>query len=264
MNTPTHTAIVTGASRGIGAAVAALLAGDGSAVALVARSDNALAAQVDAIENSGGRAMAIPADIADPDACRRVAARVLERWERIDALINNAGTFTPMATIADSNPLDWQAIVATNLMGPYYLTRFSLEALRRSRGRVIQVSSGASEKAIVAAGAYCITKAGLNHFTRVLAAEEPKIVSVAVRPGVVDTAMQDTIRRDGQGIMPPEQIAFYRRIHREGRLVAPAVPARAIAWLARYAPPALSGGYVSYDDPHIMGPASAVFGAPQE
>ena len=260
---PTHTAIVTGASRGIGAAVAALLAGDGSAVALVARSEHALADQVDTIRNSGGRAMAIPADIADPEACRRVAARVLERWERIDALVNNAGTFTPVATIADSHPQDWQANMATNLLGPYYLTHHCLDALRRRRGRVIQVSSGASETAIVAAGAYCIAKAGLNHFSRVLAAEEPDIVSVAVRPGVVDTAMQDTIRREGPGTMPSEQIAYYRRLHREGLLVAPEVPARAIAWLARYAPPSLSGGYVNYDDPQIMGPATDVFGAPQ-
>jgi len=260
MGIPTHAVIVTGASRGIGAAVSDMLADVGSAVAMVARSRGPLEDLARAIRNNGGQAVAIAADISNPDACRQAVETVMDLWGRIDALINNAGTFTPMATIAASDPAQWQTIMATNLMGPYYLTHYALDALRQNSGRVVNVSSGASETAIVAAGAYCIAKAGLNHFSRVLAAEEPDIVSVAVRPGVVDTQMQATIRRDGPALMPAEQMNYYRRIHRDGLLEPPEVPARSIAWLARHAPPEFSGGYYSYDDPEIMTPAVRLFG----
>jgi len=122
------------------------------------------------------------------------------------------------------------------------------------------VSSGAANIAIEGAGAYCVAKAALTHFTRILAAEEPLVTSMAVRPGVVDTQMQAMLRLEGPNVMPPEQAAYYQNLQRHGDLEPPEIPGRAVAWLARHAPRAWSGRFLDYDDPGIVEPARADFG----
>ena len=84
---------------------------------------------------------------------------------------------------------------------------------------------------------------------------------MAVRPGVVDTRMQDTIRQKGQGVMSAEQLAYYQNLKAGGQLEKPEVPGRSIAWLALHAPRELSGQFLNYDDPPISQPALAFFGA---
>jgi NAD(P)-dependent dehydrogenase (short-subunit alcohol dehydrogenase family) len=100
----------------------------------------------------------------------------------------------------------------------------------------------------------------LNHFTRVLAVEEPELTALTVRPGVVDTDMQTLIRQEGPQAMPPDQADFYRRLKDRGELEPAEVPARSIAWLALYAPREFSGKFLDYDDSLISGPALEVFG----
>jgi len=104
-----------------------------------------------------------------------------------------------------------------------------------------------------------VAKAGLNHFTRVLAAEEKEITAIAVRPGVVDTPMQAFLRKKGPLAMPPETAAYYQSLKVEGRLEPPWIPARSIVWLATQAPPSFSGRFVNYDDADIMQPARKRF-----
>ena len=104
-----------------------------------------------------------------------------------------------------------------------------------------------------------MSKAALNHFTRVLAAEESAITVLAVRPGVVDTPMQAYIRDRGPHVMPPEQIAYYTNLKERGELEPPEIPGRAIAWLALHAPEAFSGEFLDYDDPRISRPAIDFF-----
>ena len=251
--------IVTGASRGLGAAVALQLGSAGAAVALVSRSVEDLRRTEAAVHNRGGTALALPADVSDASSCRRVVAETLQRFGRLDAVVNNAGTVEPLETVGRSEPARWHRNVAVNLLGPAYLTMAALDALRNSRGRVVNVSSGAAERVIHAASAYCASKAGLNQFTRVLAAEEPDIIAVAVRPGVVDTPMQEFLRRQGPAEMPAEQAAYFRKLKTTGQLEPPEVPARAIAWLALQAPHGLTGHFLSYDDPRIAGPANDYF-----
>ena len=91
-------------------------------------------------------------------------------------------------------------------------------------------SSGAATLTVEHVSAYCAAKAALNHFTRVLAAEEPRLTVMAVRPGVVDTRMQKLIRRDGLEVMTAEQAAYYQNLKVRGELEAPEVPGRAIAY----------------------------------
>ena len=252
--------MVTGASRGIGAAVARWLAEAGTAVSIVARSEDALLGVARDIEACGGTAQVIPADVADPVDCRRAVERTLEGFGRLDGLVNNAGILAPLADTARADPDAWHYNMQVNVMGPFYLARAAITALRERKGRIVNVSSGAANTAIEAAGAYCASKAALNHFTRVLAAEEPRITSMAVRPGVVDTRMQEILRGEGPKVMPAEQAEYYRALKRDGQLEPPEIPGRAIAWLALHAPAELSGQFLDYDDPRIAGPAVAVFG----
>jgi NAD(P)-dependent dehydrogenase (short-subunit alcohol dehydrogenase family) len=116
---------------------------------------------------------------------------------------------------------------------------------------VVNIGTGASEKAIEGWSAYCAAKAGLAHLTRVVAAETPEITAVSFRPGVVDTGMQAQIRREGPAGMPPEKAAYFQRLKTEGKLLPPEKPGRAAAWLALHAPASWSGEQLEFDDPRI-------------
>lgn len=252
--------IVTGASRGLGAAVARWIGKARAAVTVAARSAEALKATADSVEALGGHCEIVVADVSDPNACRKIVDRSVARFGRLDALVNNAGVVGPLEILARSDPADWRYNLEVNLLGPVYLCMAALPALRTRRGRIVNVSSGAADRVIQAAGAYCAAKAALNHFTRILAAEEPQIITLAVRPGVVDTTMQETLRRLGPEKMPPDQARYYQALKERGELEPPQVPARSIAWLALSAPHWMSGAFLSYDDEAIMRPAQEFFG----
>lgn len=91
----------------------------------------------------------------------------------------------------------------------------------------------------------------MNHFTRILAVEEPGVTAVAVRPGVVDTPMQTLLRNTAPSVMPKDLADYYQKIKIEGKLEPPDVPGKSIAWLARHAPREWSGRFLNYDDPDI-------------
>ncbi len=243
--------IVSGASRGIGEAVSRLLGDAGAAVSLLARSEKRLASVAEAIGDAGGETLIVPTDVADSEACRYAVAKTLERFGRLDGLVNCAGIVDPMATVIDADPDIWRRNIEVNLMGPFYLTHWALPHLRESKGRIVNVSSGAAHHTILAASAYCAAKAGLNHFTSVLAEEEPSVTAIAMRPGVVDTPMQAQLRAEGPGVMPPEQADFYITLKETGQLEPPQVPGRVIAWLVLDAPRQWSGRFLNYDDTEV-------------
>ena len=154
----------------------------------------------------------------------------------------------------------WRYWVLRNETGRFYLAREAIAELRKQKGRIVNVSSGAATRTVEYVSAYCAAKAALNHFSRVLAAEEPRLTVMSVRPGVVDTRMQETIRRDGPDAMTADQVAYYQHLKLSGDLEAPQVPGRAIAWLALHGPPEFSGQFLDYDDPRISRPARDIFG----
>lgn len=250
-------ALVTGASRGIGAAAARRLLARGCHVAIVARSRKDITAF--AAETAGTeRLLPLTGDVAREPDCRQLVADTVARFGRLDALINNAGILGPVARLADADPNAWQYNLAVNLLGPFYLAQAAIPHLRSTRGRIVNVSSGAAVKAIEGWSAYCVAKAGVTHLTRLLAAEEPDITTVALRPGVVDTAMQTMIRAEGPRAMTPERTAYFAQLKEKNQLLDPAIPAAKLAWLALDAPSALSGQFLDYDDPRIGdGDASA-------
>jgi len=252
--------IVTGASRGLGAAVAGWLAKAGAGLSLVARSEGDLNRLAKDLVHPGGEPLVCRADISDYDACRQVVGDTLAHFGRIDSLVNNAGIVQPIARISDSDPADWRYNLEVNLIGPFNLTRAAISHLRKRTGRIVNVSSGAANLALENVSAYCTGKAALNHFTRVLAAEESALTALTVRPGVVDTAMQTYIRREGPKSMPADQAAYYQQLKDHGQLEPPEIPARSIAWLALHAPRQFSGQFFDYDDPRISSKALEVFG----
>ena len=246
------TVIVTGASRGLGAAAARAAGALGANVALNARSEGDLQAVAAEVEAAGGRALVVAGDVSEADACRRLVAATVEAFGRLDAVINNAGVLQPIAPLAEGDPAAWRSNILINVLGPYYLTRFAMPHLRRNKGRVINVSSGAAVRATEGWSAYCTAKAALNHFNRVLAAEEGNVVAIAVRPGVVDTAMQQAIREKGREGMPAESHQKFVAYHEEGELLPPEVPGRVLAVLALHAPAAWSGDFLSWDDEKVQ------------
>jgi len=242
--------IVTGASRGIGAAAARQLLARGCNVAILARSPKGLEA-VTAEAARAERVLSLAGDVARTSDCRRMVADSVARFGRLDALINNAGILGPVARLAEADADAWRYNLAVNLMGPFYLAQAAIPHLRSTRGRIVNVSSGAAVKAIEGWSAYCVAKAGLTHLTRLLAAEETDIITVALRPGVVDTDMQNQIRTEGADVMTPAKFTRFKQLKEEGQLLDPAIPAGKIAWLALKAPSALSGMFLDSDDPRI-------------
>jgi NAD(P)-dependent dehydrogenase (short-subunit alcohol dehydrogenase family) len=252
--------IVTGASRGVGASVARWLGKVGASVTLMARSSDPLKRVAQDMKRLGGLALTIPGDVADKNVCRRTVEKTIDRFGAVDALVNNAGTVQPLASVASGDEEAWRYNIEVNLLGPFHMTKAAIPHLRKQKGRIINVSSGAANIPVQAASAYCASKAALVHFTRVLAEEEPSLTAISMRPGVVDTEMQALIRREGVEAMPPEQLAYYQDLKSKGELEPPFIPGRSIAWLSLHAPRHWSGNFLNYDDPQIMGPAIALFG----
>ena len=252
--------IVTGASRGLGAAIARWLAKAGAAITLVARSENKLDAVAGDVLRLGGSAHVVAADVSDFNACLDVVEATRKRFGYINSLVNNAGIVQPLALVADAHPDEWRYNIEVNLLGSFYLIRAALPELRKHNGRIVNVSSGAANMALENASAYCTAKAALNHFTRVLAAEEKDLTALTVRPGVVDTDMQVLLRGGIENAMPAEQIEYYRQLKERGELEPPEIPARTIAWLALQAPGHFSGQFWDYDDQRIRGAALDMFG----
>ncbi|HLA81939.1 MAG TPA: SDR family NAD(P)-dependent oxidoreductase [Thermoleophilia bacterium] len=244
--------IVTGASRGIGRSVALSAARLGADVALFARSARDLGQLADEIRSLGGMALAIEGDVGAVQDCKRAVTLTLESFRYLDAIVNNAGTIRPIAPIADADAAAWLANWRVNVLGPVQLSQAAIPHLRASHGRVVNISSGAAEKTFAGWAAYSVSKAGLEHFTRMLAAEEIAITAVSLRPGAVRTAMQDVILSEGLRGMPETEYRAFVRQRDEGRLISPDVPGRAAAILALRAPHEWSGQTLHYQDEKVL------------
>lgn len=246
------TIIITGASRGLGAAAARILGGEGVNVVLNARSADDLEVVANEIDPQGKRVLVVPGDASREADCRDLVRQTVEHFGRLDGLINNAGVLHPIAPVAKADPQLWQTNIAVNLLGPFYLTHYALPHLREARGRVINVSSGSAVSVTEGWSAYCAAKAGLNHFTRVLAAEEPQVVALAFRPGVVDTEMQRTIREQGRDGMPAQSHQKFVQYHEQEELLPPEVPGRALVALALAAPHEWSGEFLRWNEERVQ------------
>ncbi len=250
------TIIITGASRGLGAAAARIAAEWGANLVLNARSGDEVAGVArricDESGEAGGEAIAVPGDVSNWEECQQLVERAVERFGSVDALINNAGVIGPFATIAEVDIEAWRYNLSVNLVGPMMLIQAALPHLRKSGGRVVNVSSGAAISPVAGWSAYCASKAALNHLTRVLALEEPAITAIALRPGIVDTEMQAQIRSDGDKGMSTSDHQRFLDYHEQGELQPPEMPGRALAALALRAPHEWSGEFLAWDEERVQ------------
>jgi 3-oxoacyl-[acyl-carrier protein] reductase len=183
--------LVTGASRGIGRAIAEALAGAGAAVVLGARDEAKLAEAVDAIVAAGGRASAVPLDVSRRDSVDTALAAVLERHGRLDGLVNNAG-ITRDNLLLRMKAEEWEAVLATNLTGVYHCTQAALRPMLKQRsGRIVNVTSVVGITGNAGQANYAASKAGVIGFTKSVAREvASRAITVnAVAPGFIDTEM---------------------------------------------------------------------------
>ena len=227
-------AIVTGGGRGIGRSTALLLAAEGANVAVLARSAPQVDAVAQEIQSRGRAALPLTVDVSQWDEVETAVARVLDTFGHVDILINNAGIIQPVAPAHRVDPQAWAYNVDVNLKGAFFMARAVLpHMVEQKRGVIVNVSSGAAHHVITSWSAYCAAKAGLYHFTRVLAAElEGTGIRVnSVRPGVVDTEMQRIIRESRPEDFGPANLERFRRLKEEGQLLPPEYPARLIVWL---------------------------------
>lgn len=252
--------VITGASRGLGAACARECASLGAQVVLSARSETDLQQVAAQIESQGGSAQVSPADVRIESDCRRLIGSTVEGFDRIDALVNNAGLLDPIQRVSEADSHAWSVNWQVNVLGPVMLCRAALPALRRSAGRIINVSSGAAVKQIEGWGAYSIAKAAINHLTRLLAEEEPRITTIAFRPGSVDTEMQSQLRERGSEAMASDRYQEFVRMHEQGELLPPEEPARAMASLALEAPHDWSGQFIRWNEDRVQALVTGLFG----
>lgn len=192
------TALITGASRGIGRAIAVAFANEGAALAVSARSLDSLESLAKEITDSGGRALAVPLDVTDPDSIVEAKARVTEVLGTVQILVNNAGIAKSVKVLAMDDD-HWQRHLDVNLTGAFRVTRAFLPPMVEAGwGRVINIASTAAKVGFQYTAAYCASKHGLLGFTRALALEMARVgVTVnAICPGFVRTDMASEAARN--------------------------------------------------------------------
>jgi 3-oxoacyl-[acyl-carrier protein] reductase len=189
------TALVTGASQGIGRACALALAKRGARVALAARNTGKLEAVAAEIASAGGQAQTFTLDVSDEASIQAAAKAAIGQFGSVDILVNNAG-ITRDTLLLRMKRADWDAVMTTNLTGAFLLTQALLNPMLRARwGRIINITSVVGRTGQAGQANYAASKAGLIGFTRSMARElAPRSITVnAVAPGYIETAMTEVL-----------------------------------------------------------------------
>ncbi len=201
-------AVVTGAGRGIGRAIALRLAREGYALALCARTLEQVQETAELCRREGARAEAWRVDVSSWEEVSRWAEEVVGKFGRVDVLINNAGIFLDKPLL-ETEPEEWRRVIEVNLHGQFYCVRaFAPHMVRAGGGQIINIASTSGKKPYVRQGAYCASKYGVLGMTKVLALElrEAGVRVAAICPGGVDTELVRG-RLDRPDWLQPEDIA---------------------------------------------------------
>lgn len=193
-------ALITGSTQGIGLGIALRLASEGAAIALNSRSDDVQARNAhEQVRAAGGRCEFFAADVSDSGACANLVDAVLSHFGRIDILVNNAG-IERRATIDEVTPADWDAVLATNLKGPFFLSQaFARGVMASGRGgRIVNISSVHEELPFPHFAPYCASKGGMKMIMRTMALElAPLGITVNnVAPGAIRTPINTVLLND--------------------------------------------------------------------
>ncbi len=245
-------AIVTGGGRGLGRVYAQALAAAGAAVAVTARSEEQLTETVGLIEQAGGRAVALTADVSDRGAIEQMVAEVEQQLGPVDLLVNNAGSFRAAGVVWEVDPEEWWREVEINLRGVFLCTRAVLpNMIARRCGRIINVSSVVGLWPWPSASAYAISKTAVLRFSETVAAEtkEHGISVFAIHPGIVRTTMTEYWRdSDEVRQRAPTIQQWFQEFFGEGRDDPPEGAVQLVLFLASGKGDALSGRFISARD----------------
>ncbi|KAL8808620.1 MAG: hypothetical protein Q9223_003781 [Gallowayella weberi] len=244
-----RTIIVTGASRGIGFAIAEYLISESHNVILLARSVEPLK---ELQARAPDRVSICPGDMTDFSLAEKCVEIANKDFGRLDGLVLNHGVMAPVSKIVDSDLNAWRQGFDVNFFSLLAFVKAAVPSLRKSNGRVIFTSSGAAVKAYSAWGSYGASKAAMNHLNLTLAAEEPSLTSISIRPGVVDSQMQKEIRNLYMPLMDEKDATKFKDLHRQGLMVKPEGPGHVIAKLSVGASKQLSGQFLSWDAPELV------------
>jgi 2-deoxy-D-gluconate 3-dehydrogenase len=191
-------AIVTGAGRGLGRAIAEALSASGADVVIASRTAVQLDSVASRIEAAGRRALAVPTDITDPAAVDELVNRTIEVFGRVDILVNNSGVLAS-TPLLDQEPDEWDRVIDTNLRGVYLMTRAVGRHLVAQRsGKIINIASNFARMGIANHAAYSVSKAGIIQFTKCMAIEWARhnVQVNAVAPGYFATELNAAMRAD--------------------------------------------------------------------
>ena len=234
--------VITGASRGIGAAAAQVFAQAGARVAMLARSGDAVRVMAARL---GANVMALPCDVADAGAVAGAIDAVMAHWGQVDVLINNAGVIAPISRIAEADAAAWGRAIDINLKGVFYGMQCVIPIMRaQGGGTILTVSSGAAHNALEGWSAYCASKAGAAMLTRAAHLEEAVhgLRIMGLSPGTVATDMQVAIK--ASGVNPVSQLDPSVHIPADW-------PARALLWMCSDAANAWLGQEISLRDERV-------------
>ena len=240
-------ALVTGAGRGIGRAIALALGDAGAAVAVCTRSGDHVTGVAAEISDRRGHALAIRCDVTGRQQVQSMVAAVQKALGPVDLLVNNAGQFGPVGPLAATDPDDWWQALEVNLRGPLYCTRAVLPGmLARGHGRIVNVSSGAGFAAIPMLSAYAVSKTALYRLSENLAAETRGhgVMVFAVDPGLVRTAISESALSCGE----PSIEQWFTAAFASRQDVSPESAATLVAYLASGAADVLSGRNIDVSD----------------
>lgn len=242
-------ALVTGGGSGLGRAFTLALASAGARVALTARTAELLRETAEMVERGGGRALAIPGDVAAPDAVTRVVTTAESQLGPIDILVNNAGVAGPMGCDWNIDPEDWWRAFEVNVLGSFRCARAVLAGMiTRKRGRIVNLSSGAAFGRLPQMTAYCATKAAVTQWTKILA-EDTRAHGIAVfafHPGAVVTSMLTQVIESHD--IPREVADRFRTLVSEGRDTPIDRAAQMLLFLVSGQADALSGRLIRAQD----------------
>jgi NAD(P)-dependent dehydrogenase (short-subunit alcohol dehydrogenase family) len=236
------TAIITGASRGIGAETARVFAQAGANVVLIARSQAAIDELATEI---GPKALSLACDVADFSLIEAAVAQSIAHFGRVDILVNNAGIIEPISHLATSDPAAWGHVIDVNVKGVYNGMRAVLPSMiANGAGTILTISSGAAHGPTEAWSHYNASKAAVNMLTRCVDMENRTdgIRAIGLSPGTVATRMQQEIKTSG--INPISQLDW--SVH-----IPPDWPAKTLLWMCSPQTDAWLGGEISLRNPDI-------------
>tara|TARA_B100001564_G_scaffold130056_1_gene108796 strand:- start:1852 stop:2592 length:741 start_codon:yes stop_codon:yes gene_type:complete len=197
--------LVTGASKGLGRSIALAIANSGATVIALARNSSELKEIEAKLKTISANSIALSCDLSKSADISNASDLILSKFEHLSGIVHNAGMINPIGNMLDISQDDWELTLKVNLLGVQDLTG-SLDAVigGEKHTRVTTISSGASQRSLHGWSAYCVSKAGLDMWTKCMAeeGENENISALAIAPGIVDTAMQEDIRSADESSFP--------------------------------------------------------------